>query len=107
LDLYENEHTERTDDKASATSSMKSEEPKAKNSPAMQASTPKTTEASVPTFTQPELPSPSSSIAPPTQQIPTYEDNLEQVPQPRAAGGYQTFAANERSVRPSEMKDEG
>ncbi|KAI3615283.1 heterogeneous nuclear ribonucleoprotein hrp1 [Moniliophthora roreri] len=106
-DLYENEHAERTHDKAPATSSMKSEEPKAENSPAMQASTPKIIEASIPIFTQPELSSPSSSIALQIQQIPTYEDNPEQVPQLHAAGGYQTFAANERSVRPSEMKDEG
>ncbi|KAG5641050.1 hypothetical protein DXG03_006295 [Asterophora parasitica] len=54
-----------------------------------------------PTFTQP----------PATQQIPTYEqpqpsDYRDSQPTGRE-GGYQNIPVNERTVRPSEMKDEG
>ncbi|KAF8185182.1 hypothetical protein BJ912DRAFT_973835 [Pholiota molesta] len=56
--------------------------------------------AAIPTYTQP---------AP--QQIPTYEQPLpneyRDVAPPRADGGYSNIPINERSVRPSEMKDEG
>ncbi|KAJ7911105.1 hypothetical protein B0H13DRAFT_1614952 [Mycena leptocephala] len=51
---------------------------------------------------------PIASYMPVTQQIPTYEQ-----PQPSeyrgsgASGDYQNMSASERSVRPSEMKDEG
>ncbi|KAG6836858.1 hypothetical protein H0H93_002101 [Arthromyces matolae] len=53
-----------------------------------------------PTFSQPQMV---------TQQIPTYEqpeytDYREAIP---TAGGYQNIQVNERSIRPSEMKDEG
>jgi len=45
------------------------------------------------------------------QQIPTYEQPLtndyRETPAPRADGGYQNIPVTERSIRPSEMKDEG
>jgi RNA-binding protein Musashi len=45
------------------------------------------------------------------QQIPTYEQPLpndyRETPVPRADGGYQNIPVTERSIRPSEMKDEG
>ncbi len=55
---------------------------------------------------------PSYMSQPPApQKIPTYEqpqpnDYRESVPI-RQDGGYQSIAVNERSIRPSEMKDEG
>lgn len=46
-----------------------------------------------------------------TQQIPTYEQpqpsEYREQQAPRNDGGYQNMAANERTIRPSEMKDEG
>jgi len=44
------------------------------------------------------------------QKIPTYEQPQPsdyQVSAPRSDGGYQNIPVNERSIRPSEMKDEG
>ncbi|KAG5637433.1 hypothetical protein H0H81_004592 [Sphagnurus paluster] len=57
-----------------------------------------TTTSAIPTYTQP-------------QQIQTYEppqpsDYRDSVPSGRE-GGYQNIPVNERTVRPSEMKDEG
>ncbi|KAF9475828.1 hypothetical protein BDN70DRAFT_813400 [Pholiota conissans] len=64
------------------------------------AAAPATNGSAIPTYTQ---------QAP--QQIPTYEQPLpneyrDSVP-PRTDGGYSNIPINERSVRPSEMKDEG
>lgn len=60
-----------------------------------------TSAPAAPTYTQP----------PATQQIPTYEqpqpsDYRELAPMGHE-GGYQNIPVNERTVRPSEMKDEG
>ncbi|KDR71028.1 hypothetical protein GALMADRAFT_254178 [Galerina marginata CBS 339.88] len=48
---------------------------------------------------------------PAPQQIPTYEqpqpNEYREVPTPRTDGGFQNIATGERSIRPSEMKDEG
>jgi hypothetical protein len=64
----------------------------------------------VPTTTTPTSTTPSFT-QPATQQIPTYEqpqpaEYREPVPA-RNDGGYQNIPVNERTVRPSEMKDEG
>ncbi|KAF8164725.1 hypothetical protein B0H34DRAFT_793188 [Crassisporium funariophilum] len=57
------------------------------------------------------LPISSYSQQPAPQKIPTYEEpqptDYRETPQPRADGGYSNIPVNERSVRPSEMKDEG
>jgi len=56
--------------------------------------------SAIPTYTQPQ-----------TQQIPTYEQPLtndyRDLTAGRADGGYQNIPVTERTVRPSEMKDEG
>lgn len=56
-------------------------------------------------------PSAASSYSPVTQQIPTYEQPLSpeyrEPPPQRNDGGYQNIPVPERTVRPSEMKDEG
>ncbi|TFK67286.1 hypothetical protein BDN72DRAFT_109581 [Pluteus cervinus] len=52
----------------------------------------------------------SNSYSPPTQKIPTYEQpqtNDYRNGPPRSEGDYQNIPVNERSIRPSEMKDEG
>lgn len=56
---------------------------------------------------------PTASYAQPqTQQIPTFEQpqpseyREQQVPR-NDGSGYQNMSANERTIRPSEMKDEG
>ncbi|ESK96345.1 hypothetical protein Moror_7131 [Moniliophthora roreri MCA 2997] len=63
----------------------------------------------------PSLPTPN--IAPPTQQIPTYEENAQDSPsygnmpiqRGPGAGVFQNIpgGGDQRTVRPSEMKDEG
>ncbi|TRM68721.1 hypothetical protein BD626DRAFT_425788 [Schizophyllum amplum] len=52
---------------------------------------------------------PSSTYAPPTQQIQTYEESTDQYRDKpaRTDNVYQQLSVPERSVRPSEMKDEG
>lgn len=61
---------------------------------------PSTPSAPIPSYTQP-----------PPQQIPTYEqaptNEYRETPPIRTDGAYQSAASSERSVRPSEMKDEG
>jgi hypothetical protein len=55
--------------------------------------------------------SPQSFIAPATQQIPTYEQpqsaEYREPPPARHENGYQSIPVPERTIRPSEMKDEG
>lgn len=69
--------------------------------------TPKTN--GTPTHTNGSTPSTFTQQAP--QQIPTYEqpssNEYRETPAARTDGGYQTLGGAERSVRPSEMKDEG
>ncbi|KAA1478444.1 hypothetical protein DENSPDRAFT_885884 [Dentipellis sp. KUC8613] len=77
------------------------------------------TPAPAPSATAAANPQPSTSAAPQpptpvTQQIPTYQENHEEsyvvqtMPYGQQQGGYSPAAAGqERSVRPSEMKDEG
>ncbi|KAJ6579580.1 hypothetical protein DFH09DRAFT_1445712 [Mycena vulgaris] len=90
-------------------------EPKlaAKPAPAPSTSKPATVDTSQQQQAHPgptSAPTPIATFAPVTQQIPTYEQ-----PQPAeyrnaaASSGdaYQNMSAAERSVRPSEMKDEG
>ena len=59
-------------------------------------------------YTQPVQ---TSYIQPAPQKIPTYEQpqpsEYREPPAPRTDGGYQNIPVTERSVRPSEMKDEG
>ncbi|KAF9558387.1 RNA-binding domain-containing protein [Agrocybe pediades] len=88
--------------------SVKVETPEVKSTPAEKPQTngtttlqpPATNGATQSTYTQP---------AP--QQIPTYEQPLpneyREMPIQRVEGGYQNMSSAERSVRPSEMKDEG
>ncbi|KIJ91895.1 hypothetical protein K443DRAFT_685668 [Laccaria amethystina LaAM-08-1] len=53
----------------------------------------------------------TSYTQPAPQKIPTYEQpqpsEYREPPAPRTDGGYQNIPVTERSVRPSEMKDEG
>ncbi|KAJ7755183.1 hypothetical protein B0H16DRAFT_1722393 [Mycena metata] len=85
-----------------------SAKPAPKAAPAPSASTPATVDANQQKSAPANAPTPIASFMPVTQQIPTYEQ-----PQPseyRGAGAgdaYQNLSASERSVRPSEMKDEG
>ncbi|KAI0029816.1 hypothetical protein K488DRAFT_32141, partial [Vararia minispora EC-137] len=61
---------------------------------------------SIPTYD-----STAQDIAPEPSLIPTYTDGEtgqpKFMPPPRDSGSYEDLAAKERSVRPSEMKDEG
>jgi hypothetical protein len=117
LDLYGNdepEFGEQTEDGTTAeATSQPDPKPAAKPAPAPAPAT--STPAAAETSQQQSHPpaqaqAPIPSFAPVTQQIPTYEQ-----PQPseyRNAGAssaeaYQNMSAAERSVRPSEMKDEG
>lgn len=54
---------------------------------------------------------PPTYTAPATQQIPTYQqpqsDYASDLGQHQGVGGYERQQSHERSVRPSEMKDEG
>ena len=64
-----------------------------------------------PTVKTEEAPVPSLPTPPTTQQIPTYEqplspDYMEGSVQ-RLDGNYQNIPVPERTIRPSEMKDEG
>ncbi|KAG6811954.1 hypothetical protein H0H92_005118 [Tricholoma furcatifolium] len=49
----------------------------------------------------------TSYTQPPPQQIPTYEQPQPSRDSVSTSGAYQNIPVNERSVRPSEMKDEG
>jgi len=114
LDLYGNDDPEfadqATDNGTSAEATSQPEpsaKPAVKAEPTPSAVLPPATEQkpqSGPTSAQTPIP----SYIPVTQQIPTYEQ-----PQPYesrgagASGDYQNISVSERSVRPSEMKDEG
>lgn len=91
---------------------------------AVKADTPETILKPIPTLTEKSFANGTPSQASPTngtstasytqpapQQIPTYEQPLpndyREAPAPRSDGGYSNIPINERSVRPSEMKDEG
>ncbi|KAK0227067.1 hypothetical protein EDD85DRAFT_157608 [Armillaria nabsnona] len=62
-----------------------------------------------PVFSTPTVQTPiAPTILPPTQQIPTYEQPQDDYgDSSRADGGYQNISVAERTIRPSEMKDEG
>lgn len=64
------------------------------------------------TVQQQSYSAPTSAVpAPATQQIPTYEQpqpaEYREPPPPRNDGTYSNIPVPERTVRPSEMKDEG
>ncbi|KAJ7735129.1 hypothetical protein DFH07DRAFT_753992 [Mycena maculata] len=116
-DLYgndESEFAEQAPEDGTSTEATSQPEPSAKPA-AKPAPTP--APASIDTSQQQSHSGPTSAqtpiapFAPVTQQIPTYEQ-----PQPSeyrnagasaGDGAYQNMSAAERSVRPSEMKDEG
>ncbi|KAJ7499717.1 hypothetical protein FB451DRAFT_1385400 [Mycena latifolia] len=115
-DLYGNDEPDFAeqpeDGAADATSQPESKPAVARPVPAASTSTPVALDIK-PQQSHPgptSAPAPIASFAPVTQQIPTYEQ-----PQPneyRNAGAssgdaYQNISVSERSVRPSEMKDEG
>ncbi|KAK7034701.1 hypothetical protein VNI00_012108 [Paramarasmius palmivorus] len=107
-DLYEHESSGQVNNKEVASPAMEeSKGEKPADSPPRPASAQPIRTATIPTFTQPEHSSLFSTIAPPTQHIPTYEDNQDQTLTPRAMSAFQSIPVTERSVRPSEMKDEG
>ncbi|KAF8173796.1 hypothetical protein K438DRAFT_1980672 [Mycena galopus ATCC 62051] len=110
-DLYGNDDPELTEQAADNAEAASAPEPAAK--PAVKA---EPVPATIPPAASEQKPQPIPTTAqapipaymPVTQQIPTYEQ-----PQPYesrgagASGEYQNMSASERSVRPSEMKDEG
>ena len=96
----------------------------APETPAIKAETPEAAPKPIPTVIEKGFANGAPSQAPATngasaasyaqpapQQIPTYEqpqaNDYREVPPPRSEGGYSSIPVNERSVRPSEMKDEG
>ncbi|KAF8959449.1 hypothetical protein BDZ97DRAFT_1838155 [Flammula alnicola] len=107
----ENETYQAADQAPSEAPATKSETPEAPSKPAAT-----TTEKSFANGTTSQAPltngaTPPSYTQPAPQQIPTYEQPLpneyREMPPARTDGGYQNIPVNERSVRPSEMKDEG
>jgi hypothetical protein len=123
LDLYgndegENEQPQEETETNQPAHDMPSETPTVKaETPEETKPTPTTIEKSFSSTTSAQVTSTNGTAAIPTytqpapQQIPTYEQPLpneyRDVAPPRADGGYSNIPINERSVRPSEMKDEG
>lgn len=119
LDLYGNdegdneqpqEENETSAEQLAAEAPMKAEVPEVSLKPA--AEKPHTNGTQVPTpMTANGAPQQTTYVQQAPQQIPTYEQPLQndyrEAPAPRTDGGYQNIAGGERSVRPSEMKDEG
>ncbi|KAJ7031149.1 hypothetical protein C8F04DRAFT_1263186 [Mycena alexandri] len=114
-DLYGNDEPEFAEQAEEGATTETTSQPETSANPATKAApTPSTsTPAAIDTSQQKSGPAsvgtPIAPFMPVTQQIPTYEQ-----PQPseyRGAGAsgdaYQNISASERSVRPSEMKDEG
>ncbi|KJA21604.1 hypothetical protein HYPSUDRAFT_202741 [Hypholoma sublateritium FD-334 SS-4] len=107
----ENEPHQPAMDQAPETPAIKAESPEAAPKPI-----PTVTEKSFANGTPSQAPATNGASAasytqPAPQQIPTYEQPLpneyREAPPPRSDGGYSNIPVNERSVRPSEMKDEG
>jgi hypothetical protein len=104
LDLYGNdegaEHRQEENDSRQEENDTEPQEPEAPKSPAT-TSTPATNGAISTQYIQQQAP----------QKIPTYEEpqpsEYREPQQVRSDGVYQNIPVNERSVRPSEMKDEG
>ncbi|KAF7331028.1 RNA-binding domain-containing protein [Mycena venus] len=112
-DLYGNDDpdfAEPATDNVEATSQPEpAAKPAAKAEPAPAAVPPAATDSTQ----QKSPPGPASgaqsipSYMPVTQQIPTYEQPQPYESRSGASGEYQNISVSERSVRPSEMKDEG
>lgn len=120
LDLYETDFADAPQDDKSAiqTPAEPKQESQAASIPKPAETTTTKAPTSIDTSTVQSYSAPSSAqtpiapaISPPTQQIPTYEEpqasDYRELPPPRNDGGYQNISVAERSVRPSEMKDEG
>jgi len=114
-DLYGNDEGE-NEQPAEENDSQPAPEHVAQETPAVKAETPEIVEKTQTNGIVQQPPStnglPQSTYTQPApQQIPTYEQPLpneyREMPIQRAEGGYQNIATAERSVRPSEMKDEG
>jgi len=124
-DLYENDFTDQAQEETEAPSPTTEPAPKetpAAAPPKPAVSTPNGTAKPVPAAietssersyvipTSEQSPS-TPSFAPATQQIPTYEQpqpsEYREQPPLRSDGSYQNIPVPERTVRPSEMKDEG
>ncbi|KAI4527132.1 hypothetical protein K523DRAFT_357681 [Schizophyllum commune Tattone D] len=100
-DLYGNDETDLNE--------TKEEEPTAADAKTKDAPVPDTTAKTTTSAPSATTQSPIASYAPPTQQIQTYEEATDQYRDKpaRTETSYSQMAAPERSVRPSEMKDEG
>ncbi|KAJ6473214.1 hypothetical protein C8R45DRAFT_1103785 [Mycena sanguinolenta] len=113
-DLYGNDDPEVAEQAADSADGPSQPEPAAKPvvkaeptpltvPPAVSDSTSQQKSHTGPTNTQAPIP----AYMPVTQQIPTYEQPQAYESRGSGAGEYQNMSAAERSVRPSEMKDEG
>ncbi|KAK7036580.1 hypothetical protein VNI00_011513 [Paramarasmius palmivorus] len=116
-DLYESQQAEQSaEEKTTSESQPQEKTPSAPETSETKPPTASLDTQNIPSYsTTPTIQTPS--VAPPTQQIPTYEENAQpstgysNMPMQRGPGAvaYQNLAGgvDQRTVRPSEMKDEG